>query len=437
MFNKLLATATAVLATVSVANAADLNKATKAVVDYVKVCDAYGAGFFYIPGSDTCLKVGGRVYQDFRIGGGVLSRESTSNSAYSNKSRTGTEVYSRSAAYFNLDARTNTEYGLLRSFEEFRLRFSTSGSNSGTTEIDLPTAFVQFGGLTAGKTRSYFDFAPAGYTYNMDYGVFQTNTLINSLAYTFSFGNGVTGTLAVQDPTTADDVYNNWLRNEGTIVGIAGEDTYGGLSVPDFIANLNVSQAWGSAQLAIASHQDYSLNWSSKMGFAINGGVEYKLDAIAKGDKIAVQAGYALGSQGFLTALNSGSGNIRTVFDPGNYIGEDWTVVNGTIKQTSTFGGLVSFDHEFSPNYALLVDATYLNVNGYGNRDEQAYGLQSTFLWKPTADPKFHIGLAGEYGAINYTSATKNDAANRALNGGKGIYNESGFEFALRVNRVF
>ena len=30
-------------------------------VEYVKVCSLYGAGFYYIPGTDTCLKIGGYV----------------------------------------------------------------------------------------------------------------------------------------------------------------------------------------------------------------------------------------------------------------------------------------------------------------------------------------------------------------------------------------
>jgi Porin subfamily len=30
-------------------------------VDYVRVCDTYGTGFFYIPGTETCLKISGRV----------------------------------------------------------------------------------------------------------------------------------------------------------------------------------------------------------------------------------------------------------------------------------------------------------------------------------------------------------------------------------------
>lgn len=43
------------------AQAADLPSRKAAPVEYVKVCDVYGAGFFYIPGTDTCLKIGGRV----------------------------------------------------------------------------------------------------------------------------------------------------------------------------------------------------------------------------------------------------------------------------------------------------------------------------------------------------------------------------------------
>ncbi|MBX9651552.1 MAG: porin [Xanthobacteraceae bacterium] len=42
-------------------SAADLGVKKPSPVEYVKVCNVYGSGFFYIPGSNTCLKVGGRV----------------------------------------------------------------------------------------------------------------------------------------------------------------------------------------------------------------------------------------------------------------------------------------------------------------------------------------------------------------------------------------
>lgn len=437
MVSKFIAAAAAVVVSATAAGAADLNKPARVAVDYVKVCDAYGAGFFYIPGSDTCLKIGGRVYQDFRVGNGVLSRISPTSSAYTTSSRTGSAVYSRSAMYLNLDARTNTEFGLLRSYQDYRLRFSTSGSNSATTEVDMDFGYIQWGGLTAGKTRSFFDFAPAGYTYNLDYGVFQTNTLLNVVGYTFALGNGVSLTGAIQDPTTADVTYNNLLRNETTGPLAPGTTSgYGALNIPDFVANLAIAQAWGSAQIAGAYHQDYSYANGSKNGYAFNAGIEFKLDQLAKGDKVAFQGGYAVGAQGFITALNSGSGNIGKVFRPGNYIGEDWAVdAGGSIRQTNTWGLLGSFQHNFSANYEFDFDASYLSVQGYGPRDEQAYGLQSVFLWKPLGTSNFSIGTALEYGAVNYSGATR--AANTGLNSGRGIYNEQGWELALRVNRTF
>ena len=54
-----LGSAAAVVA-IAGAQAADLPVKAKPV-EYVKVCSLYGAGFYYIPGTDTCIKVGGYV----------------------------------------------------------------------------------------------------------------------------------------------------------------------------------------------------------------------------------------------------------------------------------------------------------------------------------------------------------------------------------------
>jgi len=58
-FKTLLLGTAAAFAVAGSAQAADLAVAES--VEYVKVCDAYGAGYFYIPGSDVCLKIGGYV----------------------------------------------------------------------------------------------------------------------------------------------------------------------------------------------------------------------------------------------------------------------------------------------------------------------------------------------------------------------------------------
>lgn len=56
----LLGSAAALIA-VSGAHAADAVDAEPEPVDHVRVCDMYGAGFFYIPGTETCLKINGFV----------------------------------------------------------------------------------------------------------------------------------------------------------------------------------------------------------------------------------------------------------------------------------------------------------------------------------------------------------------------------------------
>jgi hypothetical protein len=52
----------AVIVSAGAALAADVTViAEPEPVEYVRVCDAYGAGFFYIPGTETCLKISGYV----------------------------------------------------------------------------------------------------------------------------------------------------------------------------------------------------------------------------------------------------------------------------------------------------------------------------------------------------------------------------------------
>ena len=58
------------LIAMSGAQAADLPVKAKAV-EYVRICSLYGAGFFYIPGTDTCIKIGGYLRADVTFNGGA------------------------------------------------------------------------------------------------------------------------------------------------------------------------------------------------------------------------------------------------------------------------------------------------------------------------------------------------------------------------------
>ena len=51
----------AITLTANAANAAG-------AVEYVRICSIYGEGYYYIPGTDTCLKIGGYVRSQAEFG---------------------------------------------------------------------------------------------------------------------------------------------------------------------------------------------------------------------------------------------------------------------------------------------------------------------------------------------------------------------------------
>ena len=76
MVKSLLLGGAAGLVAVAGAQAADFPVKAKApAVQYVKICSLYGAGFYYIPGTDTCLKIGGyiRTQVEWNAGNGGVA----------------------------------------------------------------------------------------------------------------------------------------------------------------------------------------------------------------------------------------------------------------------------------------------------------------------------------------------------------------------------
>src|SRR5215210_6501941 len=207
------------LCAVAGAQAADLPAQKAAPVEYVRICTAYGAGFFFIPGTDTCLRVGGRARGEFNFANarsrGVYSPTTFAPVTSSNADQTGFRGLGR----LNLDARTQTAYGTLRAFVRIEIARRTGQFHSGTAirqgnaepaigvdffgqaqhQIVLDKAFIQFAGVTAGRATSFFDF------YANDLGWFgigggSDRASTNLLAYTASFGSGWSATLSLEDP---------------------------------------------------------------------------------------------------------------------------------------------------------------------------------------------------------------------------------------------
>ncbi|MGO6729904.1 porin, partial [Rhizobium ruizarguesonis] len=64
----LLASAAAFAASTPVLAADAIVAAEPEPVEYVRVCDAYGTGYFYIPGTETCLKIEGYIRFQVNVG---------------------------------------------------------------------------------------------------------------------------------------------------------------------------------------------------------------------------------------------------------------------------------------------------------------------------------------------------------------------------------
>jgi hypothetical protein len=112
-------------------------------VEYVRVCDAFGTGYFYIPGTETCLRISGevRVAVNYTEGAGWQSEWNTA-------------VRARVA----LEAKNDSELGTIGSY----IRFEAQEFNSGLTGtgVILDQAFITVGNdveFKIGYALTYWD----------------------------------------------------------------------------------------------------------------------------------------------------------------------------------------------------------------------------------------------------------------------------------------
>ncbi|MFK5599086.1 porin [Methylobacterium sp. HMF5984] len=284
-------------AAVAGAQAADLPVKKAAPIEYVRVCSAYGAGFFYIPGTDTCLRLSGRA----RLEAGYQTAYSRQNGS-NNGDSTGYAGRLR----INVDARTQTAYGTLRAFVRLDAGSRTGQSGPGTsgtqqrignayfaTGVDgfgrvqqfsnVDKAFIQFAGFTAGRASSFFDF----YAHDFEFtGATAGSDLAstNLIAYTATLGNGFSATISAEDPSfrrtpifsptvnASNVTTNSAISNAGVFLTNSPVPVYIGYNgatgtrigsidaiernrMPDFVGALRYDAAWGSLQVSGAVHE--------------------------------------------------------------------------------------------------------------------------------------------------------------------------------------
>src|SRR5215470_15952780 len=206
---QLLLASTAGLVVTATAQAADLPVKARPV-EYVKICSLYGAGFWYVPGTDTCLKIGSYVRAQTMYGagnGGVALGFGDGASGGHNTRTASSDFAFRSRGVLSVDLRTQTEYGTLRSYMNVGAEWTTATNNAANNtgasadKLFVNRGFIQFAGFTAGRIRSYFDInslSPYAYSNNRVSG--DTGALgIYGLAYTAQLGNGISATISFED----------------------------------------------------------------------------------------------------------------------------------------------------------------------------------------------------------------------------------------------
>jgi hypothetical protein len=416
LVKSLLLGSAAGLIAVGGAQAADLPVKAKAV-EYVKICSLYGAGFYYIPGTDTCIKLGGYVRADLAVN--TNSDYDTQVSGVAGARNRLSNYYTmRSREDLNIDTRTATEYGVVRTFFDATFSWTSGGYNGAGTgltggattynganpsgsasgaiaqgSLGVYYAFIQFAGFTMGKAVSQFSAPWTNYPANNFDGLpggGGTVTGVTQFTYTADFGQGITAAFSAQDATAYGQT-NIWNVSGATVAGLLtgayGAQDFGGSRSPDLIAMLRVDQAWGLFQASVAAHNNHAGYYglaettgapSDKWGWAAQLALSIKNIPTGAGDTINIQGVYTDGA---------------TRYNFQDLMGTTYAMYGGT-----GLGGAYQ-----SLGIGGISDSVF--VAGSGQELTTSYGFRGgyTHNW----DPYWNTGVYGAWGAIRYNGTAK------------------------------
>ncbi len=193
----------------------------------MKVCTLYGAGFYYMPGTDICLKIGGyaRAETTYHSNGNFAAGPTSGNV----NNWTTNEFVMRARAYITADAREQTAWGTARAYVAVGVATTDTGAAITPSILGFNRAFIQWAGITAGITQSFFDFysaAAVGYrAYNPSEDTGDSGWWV--WAYTAQLGNGLSASISAEE------------RRMSQIIGVTGASTTA--VIPDFVDDANIA----------------------------------------------------------------------------------------------------------------------------------------------------------------------------------------------------
>jgi hypothetical protein len=320
-----------------------------------------------------------------------------------------------------IDTRTATEYGVVRTFGQADFQFQNFGtsnpgnpgspqqtggtlnnallSTAGGGYVAVEMVFIQFAGFTFGKSASAFATPWNGYPGNNNsflMGGADYVTGVNNIQYTAQFGNGVSGTIGLDDPT----VFNRTsVLNLGLASGAtgAGANAYGGTHAPDIVGNIRVDQAWGLFQISAMGHlvngsynllntatpagapsalSEISGHPEDKWGGAVMAALQIKNLPTGAGDDIKIDASYAKGDTKAVVSTSGASPNFVMFGSSGNgayqSIGFGQTadavyVPGGELKLVDSWGVRGAYNHNWDPYWSSSLWGSYGAVRYNGN----------------------------------------------------------------------
>ncbi|MDX8470267.1 porin [Mesorhizobium sp. VK23B] len=373
----LLLGSAAALVAVSGARAADaVTVAEPEPAQYVKVCDVYGAGYFYIPGTETCLRIGGYLRYDIGVGdSGSFDGVNNVPDQKKGNGDTNDTYWKRARLSLRTWTGQETELGTLKTYTETRFNFGNnvgdysdqSDDNAGRNNwqahnsTSLNFAWIQLGGLRVGKDESAFD-EFIGYTGDViqdtlvPYGGFDTNVI----QYYYDAGNGLSGVISLEEGAS-----------DGT--GDTSIDSY----VPNVVGGVKYTQGWG----AITGVISYDSNWEEWAG-------KIRADVTISPElSLFVIGGYGSDDNIARNYYKEWGGNWAF-----------WTGGAYKINEKTTFNAVVSGDED--KNYGVAANIAYEAVPGLVVTAEVDY---------------LHAGKFDDADFFNWTGANKKNSVGGVL----------------------
>ena len=352
----LLGSAAGIVA-VGSAVAADLPVRKAAPVDYVQVCSAFGTGYFYIPGTDTCLKVGGLVRWEYRYNESKWQAEDgtvnfdpvtgdlTAAVVPAHDLERGRSLSQFARAELDFNAMTATEFGTLASY--IRIRGDQGGS------MNVVHSYIEFAGITAGRAPSFFGYGGTA-AFNGGFGRVGANEG-NLIGYKADLG-AVTVGLSLEDRAS-----NQIWAVTGTNP-VAFANTRANTNMPAVVGALEFSQGMFGGKLSGAVHQLRSNSLvddsfaDSKLGFAIQGGINVR---VAPTTQLRFVATYADGALGYLS-----SAPINNRFNVAT--GDAFIDENNKIKTSQGWALAANVSHQWTPTVSQNVYGAFARITPPG-----------------------------------------------------------------------